>query len=274
MRTRSISAPVTKLNPIREFVGLLLILSIPLWVLGSVLDVDVIPGLKLYQLPLAMPAVAGIILTYREEGRQGLGSLLRRAYDYRRINSKVWLIPILLAYPSIGLLDYAIQRVIGRELPAPRLSLPVLLAYSTVFFLTYGEELGLTGFALDHMTGNIGLTSALSIGAIWAGYHIPAFVISGFYSWSWIVWHAAYIVLGRVIFVWIYVNSGRSLFSMALLHSTFGLFWALWPATGNLQKATTAYDPAIAAIIMAIYAIIVIVLWRPATLAQYRFTRN
>ena len=58
---------------------------------------------------------------------------------------------------------------------------------------------------------------------------------------------------------------------MALLHSTFGLFWTLLPATDNLQKATPYYDPRIAAFIVISYVALVAFLWGTKTLAQFRF---
>jgi hypothetical protein len=76
------------------------------------------------------------------------------------------------------------------------------------------------------------------------------------------------------MFVWVYNNSGKSLFSMALLHWTFGLFWILFPQTDNLQKATPYYDPRIAAMIAISYVAIVTFLWGSKTLAQYRFARS
>ena len=160
-------------------------------------------------------------------------------------------------------------------MPALHFSLPIFLGYSTVFFLTYWEELGLTGYAVDRLLQRYSaLASGIFIGLVQAGYHIPSFIISGYYSAEWIFWHALYIIAGRVLFTWVYNNSGKSLFSMALMHSTFGVFWILFPATGNLQKATPYYDPRIAAFVAIAYVAIVIFLWGSRTLAQYRFTRS
>ncbi|HLO18736.1 MAG TPA: CPBP family glutamic-type intramembrane protease, partial [Anaerolineales bacterium] len=250
-------------------------LSIPLWVIGAIYDVQLFPGFKLFQLPLAMPAVAALILIYRQSGRDGVVALLKRTYDFRNIKSKIWYLPILLIYPSIGFLDYLIQRMSGTSMPSLHFSLPILLGYSTVFFLTYWEELGLTGYAIDRLQQRYSaLASGIFIGLVQAGYHIPSFIISGYYSAEWIFWHALYIITGRVLFTWVYNNSGKSLFSMALLHSTFGVFWILFPATGNLQKATSYYDPRIAAFIAMSYVVIVTFLWGSNTLAQFRFTRS
>ncbi|MBI5878298.1 MAG: CPBP family intramembrane metalloprotease [Chloroflexi bacterium] len=264
-----------KNRSLRNFILLLFALSIPLWIFGSIFEVQIFPGFNLYQLPLAMPAVAALILIYRENGETGVIALLKRTYDFRNIKSKIWLLPILLTYPSIGFLDYVIQRMSGISLPSPQFSLLILLGYSTVFLLTFGEELGLTGYALDPMQQrHSALMSGLLLGLVWAGYHIPSFIISGFYSFEWMFWHAVYTIAGRVLFVWVYNNAGKSLFSMALFHSTFGLFWVLWPQTGNLQKATPVYDPRIAAIIAISYVVIVTLLWGSQTLAQYRFARS
>ena len=141
--------------------------------------------------------------------------------------------------------------------------------------MTFGEELGLTGYAIDPMQQRYSaLASGILIGLVQAGYHIPGFIISGYYSFEWILWHVLYTLAGRVLFVWVYNNSGKSLFSMALFHWTFGVFWILFPATGNLQKAPSIYDPRISAFIGISYVVIVTLLWGSKTLAQYRFSRR
>jgi len=265
----------SKTISIRNFVLLLFGLCIPFLVIGSIYDVQLFPGFKLFQMPLAMPVVAALILIYRESGRDGIVALLKRTYDFRNVKSKIWYLPVLLIYPSIGFLDYLIQRLSGISFPTLHFSLPIFLGYSTVFFLTYWEELGLTGYAVDRLQQRYSaLASGIFIGLIQAGYHIPSFIISGYFTPEWIFWHTIYIIVGRVLFTWVYNNSGKSLFSMALMHSTFGLFWILFPATGNLQKASSYYDPRIAAFIAISYVAIVTLLWGSKTLAQYRFARS
>ena len=265
---------VLKNRSLLNFVLLLFGLSIPLWVIGAIYDVQIFPGFKLFQLPLAMPAVAALILIYRENGKDGIVALLKRTYDFRNIRS-IWYLPILFIIPSISLLEYLILRISGTSVPSLHFSLPIFLGYGTVFFMTYGEELGLTGYATDPMQQrHSALKSGLLLGLVWAGYHIPAFIISGYYSFEWIFWHVLYTIVLRVLFVWIYNNSGKSLFSMALSHWTFGLFWILFPQTGNLQKALPFDDPRISAFITMSYVVIVTLLWGSKTLAQYRFARS
>lgn len=248
-------------------------LCIPFWVIGASLDVQLFPGFKLFQAGLAMPMIASLILTYRERGSSGIAALLRRTYDVSRIRPRIWFLPILFVYPSIGFINYWILREAGAEIPSPTFSLVGFLGYCTVFFMTYAEELGLSGYALDPLQQRYSaLVAALILGLVWAGYHIPGFLISGYYSAQWIAWHSVYTVASRVLFVWIYNNSGRSLFSMALFHWTFGLFWSLWPQD-NLQKAVPFYRPQIAATAAVVCVLGVVYLWGPKTLARFRFVR-
>ena len=257
-----------------NFFLLLFGLSIPCWVLGAIYDVQILPGFKLFQLPLGMPMVAALILVYRENGIIGVIQLLKRTYDVRRIKNKIWLLPILLVFPSIGFLNYWIVRVGGTPIQSPTFSLTVFLGYCTVFFMTYGEEIGMTGYAIDPMQQRYSaLTSGILLGLVWAGYHIPGFIISRFYSFEWIFFHALYTIVSRILFVWVYNNSGRSLFSMALLHWTFGLFWSFWP-TDNLQRAVSFYDPRICATIAIVYTLVVLFLWGAKTLASYRYSNH
>lgn len=264
----------SKSRSLPSFVLLLFGVSLPIWVLGAFYPVQIFPGFKLYQLPLAMPMVAALVLIHRESGKAGVIALLKRTYDFRKIKPKIWYLPMLLIYPSFGFINYVIVRLSGTHIPSPQFSLGGFLSYGTVFFMTYGEELGLTGYALDPMQQRCSaLQSGMLLGAVWAGYHVPIFIISGYYSFGWIFWHAIYTIAGRVLFVWIYNNAGNSLFSMALCHWTFGLFWSFWP-TDNLHRAVSFYDPRISAMTALSYVAIVTLLWGPKTLAKYRFAQR
>lgn len=251
---------------------LLFALCIPVWLLG--LDVELFPGFKVFQLGLAMPATAALILVARDEGWAGIVALLKRTGDVVRIKPRLWFLPILLLYPSLGLINYFVVRATGTQIPSPTFSLVGFLGYCTVFVFASAEELGLTGYAIEPLQKRHGaLSTGLILGLVWAGYHIPGFVISGYYTTGWIVAHSVYLVATRVLFVWIYNNSGKSLFAMALCHWTFGLFWSFWPQT-NLQMAVPFYVPAITATAAVVYVLVVVYLWGPQTLSRNRFGRR
>jgi membrane protease YdiL (CAAX protease family) len=249
-------------------------LCVPFWVIGGIRDIQLFPGFKLFQSALAMPMIAALLLTYHERGRAGIAALLRRTYDVGKFKPRIWFLPTLFVYPSLGFINYWILRQSGADIPSPTFSLVGFLGYCTVFFMAFAEELGLSGYAMDPLQERCSaLTTGLLLGLVWAGYHIPGFVISGYYSADWIFWHAVYTVATRVLFVWIYNNSGKSLFSMGLCHWTFGLFWSLWPQD-NLQKAVPFYKPQITAAAAVFYVLIVVYLWGPKTLARFRFARH
>lgn len=178
---------------------------------------------------------------------------------------------MFLVFPGFGFINYWVLRKAGSAIPAPTFSLGSLLGYGVVFFMTFGEELGLTGYAVDPMLErHSALATGILLGVAWAGYHIPGFLISGYYPADWILWHAVYTIAARVLFVWIYVNAGKSLFSMALCHWTFGLFWIFWPQD-NLQKAVPFYDPRITAATGVCCVLVVVYLWGAKTLAHFRW---
>jgi len=269
---------ISQSNPhdrsVSRYLLLLFGLCLPVWVLGALFDVELFPGFKLFQAGLAMPATAALILTARERGWAGIAALLRRTVDVGQIKPRIWFLPILAVYPSLGLINYGVLRLTGTDIPPPTFSLVGFVGYGTVFFMTFAEELGLTGYAIDPLQERHGaLATGLILGLVWAGYHVPGFVISGYYTAGWIAWHAVYTVATRVLFVWIYNNAGKSLFSMALCHWTFGLFWSFWPQD-NLQKAVPFYAPQITATAAVGYVLVVVWLWGPQTLARYRFARG
>ncbi len=136
-----------------RYFGLLFGLCLPIWVIGALHDVPLFPGFRLSQAGLAMPMVAALLLTFQERGGAGVLALLRRTYDVRKIRPRVWFLPIVLVYPSFGLIDYAVVRLGGAEIAPPTFSLVGLLGYGTVFFMTFGEEPGLTGYAIDPPPG-------------------------------------------------------------------------------------------------------------------------
>ena len=100
------------------------------------------------------------------------------------------------------------------------------------------------------------LRAALLLGAFWAAWHwIP--LVQGDRSVSWIAWWSLYTVALRVLHVWIYDNTGRSLFGQALFHATANVGWQLFPNDGS------HFDPAVTAPILVAVAVTVSLLWWP-----------
>jgi hypothetical protein len=72
----------------------------------------------------------------------------------------------------------------------------------------------------------------------------------------------------RILIVWIYNNTGRSVFATIVFQATANVSQFSFPNYGS------HYDPRVAGLILAFTAAMVVFLWGPQTLAQYRFARS
>jgi hypothetical protein len=109
------------------------------------------------------------------------------------------------------------------------------------------------------------LEASLILGTVWAIWHVTPFVQTQ-YAPIWVFWKSVSTVLLRVLIVWIYNNTGKSLFAAIAFHASVNVSeLVLFPIYGSY------YDPFTAFIIMAITVAIVIFLWGPKTLARYRY---
>jgi membrane protease YdiL (CAAX protease family) len=249
-----------------------LALSIPFWFPGPMTEVQVIPGLTLINLAAFVPVIAALILVYRENRTAGMVELLKRSFDCKRIKSRVWYLPMILLYPCIVLVEDGVLCFSGLQIPPPQFSCRVLLMFVVFFIGALGEELGWTGYALDPMQERLGaLKASILLGFAWAAFHVPMFAVNGL-SPYWIAWQCLYIVAGRVLFVWIYNNTGKSLFAMGIIHASLNDSWQLFPISRRLV-VPSFYDPRILALAATFVALIVAFLWEPKTLAQYRYAR-
>jgi membrane protease YdiL (CAAX protease family) len=157
-------------GPVWLFFGLVLLLSIPFWAIGGFPDVEILPGLPLSALKVAAPVTAAVILVRWERGPAGVATLLRRAFDYRRITARRWYVPTIVLLPLAMLAMYGVMRLLDRLLPDPTIqwvAAPVLLL---VFFISaLAEELGWSGYALEPLQQRWGaLRASVLLGGAWA----------------------------------------------------------------------------------------------------------
>ena len=274
MRPRALNNSTSKRSPFLFFV-LVYALSIPLWVLNAIypikLPVDNLPVTDI--VATFTPVIAASILVYREEGLFGVKSLLKRAFDYKRITKKVWYLPIIFLMPFIYVLTYGIMRLLGLPVPVvwnPPLTTPIL--FIALFFAAAGEELGYTGYATDPMQARYtALTASLIIGFIHAVWHVPsAFSIGytlGLYIWGVIVLGVTF----RVLTVWIYNNTGKSVFAAILFHAVTNTGRSIFPGS---RSTFELYDGAIGYGLIAIATVIVVCLWGSKTLARFRYNKH
>ena len=246
------------------FFLLVFALSVPFWIAGAATEWWLLPGLPVSSLMLVCPAVAAVTLTYGAHGTGGASSLLKRAFDYARIGTKAWYAPILLLMPGVTVLTYGLMRLAGSPLPHPEFPLLALPAMLLAFFIAaLGEELGWSGYATDPMQDRWGAFRAgLLLGLIWAAWHIVP-LAQAHRSVGYVAWWSLFTVAARVLVVWIYNSTGKSVFAAALFHATINLGWQLFPNHGS------HWDPRFGAPIVLFAAAIVTLVWGSRALARY-----
>src|SRR5689334_10986839 len=116
-------------NRIPLFFTLVLILSIPFWILDAIYPIELLPGLPLSAVGVLVPTFAACILVYRRDSLVGVVQLLRGALDFNRVPNTKWLLVAVLINPVIAVLAFGIMRATGVAVPNP-IALP-----ATVFIL-------------------------------------------------------------------------------------------------------------------------------------------
>jgi membrane protease YdiL (CAAX protease family) len=243
-----------------KFFLLVFVLSIPLWLIGALTPLQLLPGLPVSTLNVFCPLIAASILVYRENRTEGVKELLKRAVDYRRIRAKSWYVPTVFLVPGIAVLAYGLMRLMRLPLPAPQFpGVAALVMFLASFIAALGEELGWMGYAVDTMQDRWNaLQASILLGVVWATWHIVP-LVQAHRSPAWIAWWCLWTVTQRVLIVWLYNNTGKSVFAAALFHAISNVSTLLFPEY---------YDPRITGLITALAAVIVTVVWGPRTLAR------
>jgi membrane protease YdiL (CAAX protease family) len=261
------TASTQRQSPVAFFV-LVYVLTIPFWLLNFVVKFDGLPD----GLPVAdagatfVPLIAAMVLVYREGGPPGIKKLLARVFDYRRIRQKVWLLPIILLMPGIYVATYWLMRAAGLPVPSSWNIPPSLpLVFLAFFVAAIGEELGYTGYAIDPLQSrNAALTSSLMIGVPWALWHVPSMIQLG-QSARLLGLGLAATVAFRILYVWLYNNTGHCVFGVILFHAISNTGRSAFPGGRNafeLGDAVAGYS------LVILTSIAVTLVWGASTLAR------
>ena len=251
--------PSRRRSPLKFFL-LVFALSLPFLLAGPLVGYQLVPGVPVTALIVVFcPSIAAIILVYRESKTAGVRDLLKRSFDYKRIKAKIWYAPMLLLMPVVTISSYGWMRWMWAPLPIPQVPVIATMAMSlAIFILALGEELGWSGYAIDPMQDRWGaLPASILLGLVWALWHIVP-LVQVHRSPAWIAWWCLGTVAARVLMVWLYNNTGKSVFAVAVFHTTINVTWQLFPIRGSY------WDPRVNGVIMALTAIVVAVVWAPA----------
>jgi membrane protease YdiL (CAAX protease family) len=249
-------------SPLAFFV-LVFALSIPFWLIGGLAGRELLPGLPVSSLMTVCPLIAALILVSQRSGAAGMIDLLKRSFDAGRIDSAAWYVPMILLMPALMALSYGLMRLMGTPVPGPQFTLLAPLALFGMFFVgALGEELGWSGYVIDLLQARwSALGASLLLGVVWAAWHIVPYTQAG-RSAEWIAWQVLASVALRVLIVWLYNNTGHSVFAATVFHAVYNVSWQLFPVNGS------HYDPRITGLVFAGTAALVVVVWGPQTLTR------
>lgn len=190
------------------------------------------------------PGLAAIALNYRDRHQEDFNDFRQRIYQLSRVRP-AWLLIIIGLWPVLHLLAIGITRLAGAPLPQSPFLQELLDQPNTVplivfmYFLQSGlEELGWRGYLQDKLGRLFPLgASSLLVGVIHTFWHLPLFWIAGtnqikmgfgtdFYIFI------LFVISSAVYSAWCYYGNRRSIFAVALLHTS-----------GNLSFDIFAYAP-------------------------------
>ncbi|HKC81443.1 MAG TPA: type II CAAX endopeptidase family protein [Gemmatimonadaceae bacterium] len=180
-------------------------------------------GTLLFYLGVFAPAFVATWLTHRQEGSNGVRTLLGRLV---RVRAGLRWYAFALGYmAAIKLTSALIHRLVIGAWPRfgtePILLMVAAILLSTLVFSQAGEELGWRGYALPRLGARIGLGAAsLVIGVMWAVWHLPLFFIPGIETTGQsFPLYALGVIALSVAIAWLYANTNGSLFLTMLMHS-------------------------------------------------------
>lgn len=205
----------------------------------------------------ACVALAAILLAWKAGY---LGQLATRLFDPRLIAARWWLV-VLLLVPATHLISGATAAIITVQesafplSPFDNMSATALLSHVVFIFLLgpLPEEIGWRGYALPALLSRHDpLFSTLLLGAAWCVWHIPLFLLAGYYEpfggAPEPVLFFSNILIISIFYTWIFLPTHGSILAAVLFHFSVnftGEVFAL-SAAGELIKGAILAATAIA----------------------------
>lgn len=226
---------------ITSFFVLTIIFTLPAYVLITLTGLNIIlsPEMVFALIPLSViaPICAAMVLTYRKDGGAGVKKLLKRSFDYKRVKNKKWFWPTLLLMPLFFSLVLGGSYLFDQELAAAPMPLIVApIAFILFFFSALTEEVGWMGYAFEPMRNRWGLIkSTLLLGLFWGLWHMPMYIFT-FPNPEMIIAQILGVIALRVLLVWLYSNTGNSVFIVILFHAMYNVCMSVIPVNfvGNM----------------------------------------
>ncbi|MEM1513436.1 MAG: type II CAAX endopeptidase family protein [Candidatus Thermoplasmatota archaeon] len=191
-------------------------------------------GFRLYLAPFG-PTISAFILTYANDGLNGVKELFKRGIDFKF--KKIWWLPIFFLMPAIVGLSFFLAILCGENPEIAVLSQPWIIIPAFFYILFLGgplaEEFGWRGYALDTLQARYSaFISSVFLGIIWGAWHLPLFFMKeqDIYHNIPIPFFIFGTVLLSILFTWIYNNTGRSILAVLIFHTMSNLSHFIFPA--------------------------------------------
>jgi len=231
-----------------------------------------IPELALAGIGAFGPFVSAFYLTRRNQGKDGVKTLIKRALNFR-IPLK-WLAAIFVLHLAVTAAVRYLYMWRGGELPdSPILGSPVaiIVLFLVLFFFggSVNEEFGWRGYALDRIQSKrSALLSSLILGFLWGLWHLPLFFFHGLSQsymsfWIFLGWTCSLAVL----MTWLHNNNGGNILVALLFHTMGNLSTSIFPFF-NAEKGADQTPFLFATVLYSIVAILVVIVAGPKKLSR------
>ena len=213
------------------------------------------------------PSVAAVLLTIKHEGYAGVKTLFKRVWDLRL---GYWYFPALFLLPAAIILAHLLNVLLFNS-PFPKSSLLTEFYWIPVVFLVFlimqfSEELGWRGYALDRLQKRwSAVFSSVLLGSVWAVWHLPMFLISGFSQHDNQLPYGQFfitLVLISVLITWLQNNTKGSLAPAFIMHAMLNLSGEVFPLVEKSENTQGDSTPwIICNVILLLVVVAVIAHW-------------
>jgi membrane protease YdiL (CAAX protease family) len=228
------------------FLALTFALTWSIWIGGAAIAGSANRGFfgaggPIFLVGIFAPGFVALALTWRERGSDGVAALFGRIGRFQV--GFGWYVFAVLYFPAIKLASAAIVRLLTGVWP-PFGETPWPLLFGAILLSTWvqaGEEVGWRGYALGRMAARIGLGPAsVLLGALWALWHLPLFVLpnTGSDGQSFPL-YALHVMALSVAMAWVYWRTDGSLLLVMIMHAAVNNTTSLVP--GALPGATDPF---------------------------------